>query len=243
MKFIYRLLGGPQQEEEPMEDCIVVASQPQPIAETIDFEPEPARSMSQPEPSGAIVKRGRPRRSNVVQAKRSSPALTVTTRSRKRQGPMSGTQDDHAEEVDISRVIDTPAPNKARKRRGNDDVSSARSSVSADVAATTLPKRNGRNSPRVVIPATAVKHEEFEQHNDDEDSVENPDLQLRREAEAAASQQRSVTKPWSIIKSLKDVFENCKRAALSFTEEREIDNMLLDIRTEVIQAGRRGRDQ
>ncbi|GAB7338107.1 hypothetical protein MBLNU457_4468t2 [Dothideomycetes sp. NU457] len=247
-----RWLGGSQDrdeaEEEYMEDCIVVASQPQPepTAMLSQHESEPERSASQPTADVAEKstkkRRGRPRKSFTPVTE--TPAVAATLpRGRKRKSLLADTssvdiasQDDD----DTTRIIETPAPQprKTRRTRKSQDVKEAARDEDED---TMIPA----TSPRVVLPRVDINKDEYEQYSSDSENRNSPEKQLQAEAETAASQasqsERSILKPKSIMNTLRGVLEACRGwISLPLQEEREITDMLFDIRSEVVAASRRG---
>lgn len=245
-------LGGSQgedaAEEEYMEDCIVVASQPQPEPAVMlsQQEPEPERSASQPV-ADAVEKptkkrRGRPRKSFTPVTE--TPAVAATlTRGRKRKSLLADTSSvdvSSQDDDDTSRVIETPAPppRKTRRTRKSQDVTEAERDEDEDIA---IPA----TSPRVVLPRVKINKDEYAQYTSDSEDQNSPEKQLQAEAEAAASQgsqaERSILKPKSIMNTLRGVLEACRGwISLPLQEEREITDMLFDIRSEVVAASRRG---
>jgi len=249
-------LGGSQgedaAEEEYMEDCIVVASQPQPEPTVMlsQQETEPERSASQPVADAGEKptkkRRGRPRKSLTPVTQ--TPAVAATLpRGKKRKSLLVDTSSvdiPSQEDDDTSRVIETPAPppRKTRRTRKSQDVTEAERDEDED---TTIPATVPRQINRVVLPRVAINKDEYAQYTSDSEDQNSPEKQLRAEAEAAASQAsqsgRSVHKPKSIMNTLRGVLEACRGwISLPLQEEREITDMLFDIRTEVVAASRRG---
>ena len=246
-------LGGSQSgddapEEEYIEDCIVVASQPQPEPAAMLSQPEAEteRSASQPLADAAdkLVKkrRGRPRRS-CTPVSETPAAAAPLSRGRKRRSLLADTSSvDIASQDDdeISRVIETPAPppRKTRRTRKSQDVSEAERVEDSIVPAT-------RQVNRVILPVVDLNKEDYVQYTSDNEEQNSPEKQLRKETEAAASQtsqpSRTILKPKSIMSTLWGVLEACKRmVSLPLQEEREITDMLFEIRSEVMAASRRG---
>lgn len=134
-------------------------------------------------------------------------------------------------------VEDTPAaPPKTRKRREGQDVKSA-----ALEEETTGQKRSTRRSlSGVVLPKPSGSLEEESPAADPSMS----DVQLAgEEQETVVSQHaRPIATPRSILGRLRGILPDLRKMILGSQEEREIDDVLFEIRKEVHEAGRRGRD-
>ncbi|KAK4988816.1 hypothetical protein LTR50_003661 [Elasticomyces elasticus] len=76
------------------------------------------------------------------------------------------------------------------------------------------------------------------QHND---LGSSPQRQLHEE-EAAATPGRVIARPKSILERLKGILVDCKNMVLGSQEERELDDVLFQVRREVHEAGRRARE-
>ncbi|TKA79425.1 hypothetical protein B0A55_03516 [Friedmanniomyces simplex] len=138
-------------------------------------------------------------------------------------------------------VKDTPAPAKMRKQREGPDsqlVKEARLSQEA----TDL----GRSTRRSI--ALSSQPNQVEEEADDAVDTENAvneqqaplQRQLSREV-ASSSNERVIASPRSILGRLKDVLSDLPRMILGPQEEREMDDVLFEIRREVHEASRRGR--
>ena len=246
-------LGGSQSgddapEEEYIEDCIVVASQPQPEPAAMLSQPEAEteRSASQPVADAADkpvkTRRGRPRKS-FTPVSETPAAAAPLSRGRKRRSLVEDTSSvDMASQEDdeIIHVIETPAPppRKTRRTRKSQDVSEAERVEDSIVPAT-------RQVNRVILPVVDLNKEDYVQYTSDTEEQNSPEKQLRKETVAAASQtsqpSRTILKPKSIMSTLWGVLEACKRmVSLPLQQEREITEMLFEIRSEVMAASRRG---
>jgi len=141
---------------------------------------------------------------------------------------------------DVSRVIETPAPSKVRRRKKLEDVKSAQAEQTDTIVEATPQTRTFAG---VVIPPPNLNKDDFESCGDAEEQEDSPspEKQLRQEVERAARfERRAIAKPKSIIDRLKGIWDDCKKLALGFQEEREVTDMLFEIRQEVMAAGRRG---
>lgn len=164
---------------------------------------------------------------------------------------------------------ETPASKRARRQSGKSPGTRTRASRQAMVAETRSEDSVGSQSSRVmeavVIPATVLPRSGDEDMNEDVETATNdheiPEsqspshrhrLQEMQETEelddeVAESQQSQGSQLTNMGKSLfgklRDVWNDFSRMALGFQEAQEYDNMLQDIRKEVMEAENRGRQQ
>lgn len=248
-----RIFGGSQpsqEEDDTIEDCIVVASQPVFASKTETAFEHPERMSAPPESTEPLKSkraRGRPRKSATPVS--DSPARVHKSRLFKRRSDVID-DDDISGDVtrsDVSLVEDTPAPSKVRRQRLEQDVKTAQSLAQESDDDNEAPLQSAtRKLHAVIIPASNINHDEYEYEHcahEGRDVEASPERQLRQEQEdAVARSSRHIAKPKSIMEKLKGILADCKNMMLGSQEERDMDDMLFEVRKEVHEAGRRGRD-
>lgn len=225
--------GEGEEEEDEAEDCIVVASQPElPVESTVipNLPASAPASMEAPK-----RKPGRPRRSMTPLS--STPAKPDSTRQLKRNSSvLSGGSE-------LSSLGSTPATNKSRRV--------TRSQVAKNAAEPTVVVQIPRTNSRTAEKAATTSSSSQDVGAEDDESVvegtsesgdEDANSQLRME-EAAARQGRRIVKPKSILERLKSILADCKTLVLGREDEMDMDEVLSEIRREVYEAGKRGREQ
>ncbi|KXL41544.1 MAG: hypothetical protein FE78DRAFT_545242 [Acidomyces sp. 'richmondensis'] len=143
-----------------------------------------------------------------------------------------------AEKVEpaASFIKDTPAaPLKMRKRREGQDVKSAA------LEEETKQKRSTRRSlSGVVLPKPTSSLEE----DGSALNPSTPDKQVTKEEQGnmVAHCARAIATPRSILGRLRGILPDLRKLILGVQEEREFDDVLFEIRKEVHEASRRGRE-
>lgn len=177
--------------------------------------------------------RGRPKKSATPTPARSHEPHSPTRSRKRKAAAMTAGEVEPATSV----VEDTPAaPPKTRKRREGQDVKSA-----ALEDETTGQKRSTRRSlSGVVLPKPSGSLEEESPAADPSMS----EVQLGREEQetVAGPHARPIATPRSILGRLRGLLPDLRKMILGSQEEREIDDVLFEIRKEVHEAGRRGED-
>lgn len=270
MSFFSSFVRRSQEEDGDMEDEIVVASsQPsnspasaraqQAISSptmVVEVPPEPVEEKAVPvkedsTPSQQSQKRarrrGRPRKSETP-----TPAVSQTeaapVRSLKRKASVLSTAGS-TDEPATSFVKDTPAPSKARRvRRGPDTELVQKAQLSQEesgvgrttrrtVAAVVLPEQDGHG---LAVDEDAGGEPEMES-NDGQVRTKGQ-LPSHESAAAANPSGRKIATPKSILGRLRDVLSDLPKMLLGTQEERELDDVLFEIRKEVYEAGKRAKD-
>ncbi|KAK3632616.1 hypothetical protein LTR56_016224 [Elasticomyces elasticus] len=259
--FFSSFVGGShkqQDEDDDMEEDIVVVhsvhSPPKsesarkapspvvviPVARVEPAEPSPPEKDTPPSESRSQTRRRR-RQSNksTTDALVASPSLSSQPPSLKRKASQRD-ESSALEEPATSFVKDTPAPPKKRKQREGPDlqlVNEVRSSQEAiDL------RRSTRRSR-----ATSSQPDEVEKEDDGQDAQHAMDDQLATpqkqsdQVAIAPEVDRNPPSPRTILGRLKDVLADLPRMLLGSQEEREMDDVLFEIRREVHEASRRGR--
>ena len=260
-RFFSSFLGRSQQEEDDEdigEEIVVASSQVQSspasnAAQQATSSPSQLAHMQnalEEEPAAleqlvvvsteATPKRGRGRPRKLDRPSSSQSQDGPTTRLKRKRSNLS--QESAAEsEVLTSFVKDTPAPSKVRKQRESQDLKEAK--------AAQAPQEDKEHSQRSTRrTATAVVVEEYEareaeaEADDDITPRASPEKQLQAEATAAV-QERPIASPRSMLGRLRDMLGDFKKVILGPQEEREFDDALFEMRREVHEAARRGRDR
>ena len=252
-------IGRTQTEDDDMEEEIIVASSQvasSPVMNTIIDVPQPARTgphsasgnvsalhVEQPQK----LHSGRSRRLAASTAGESESAV-VTPPTLKRKSSALSEAHDALPGSTTSFVENTPAPVKQRKQRQGRDLQLADDArLSQDVAY--APRITRRSMGAVVIPFTGHPGDlpAFIDSSDDDSradmaAIQHPYLpgQLAPTTNATVDLQVS---PRSILGRLRDVLADLPKMFLGSQEERQMDNVLFDIRREVHEASRRFRDQ
>ncbi|KAK0882873.1 hypothetical protein LTR87_003314 [Friedmanniomyces endolithicus] len=260
--FFSSFVGGSQQQDEDdddMEDEIVVMHSvpssaqkqsprrmtspvvvvPLPPAEHAVFassEMDPQASGSQPRSQG---RRGKAKKPDVPA---SVPSPIGSGGSQKLKRKASQLDDSTAVDDSVASVVeDTPAPAKTRKQRHGPDSHLVRAARLSQEA-TEL----GRSTRRSTALSQRPDPEEQEEDEaaDRESAVDEeqspPPAKLALEA-VLPSSERVPASPRTILGRLKDVLADLPRMILAPQDEREMDDVLFEIRREVFEAGRRGR--
>jgi hypothetical protein len=205
--------------------------------------------------------RGRPRKSTTPAP---APEVVQQPQPKKLKRKASNLSSASAAESDpaTSFVKDTPAPAASRAARDGADTRSkkaARLSQKSDTAnsqrrdASSLPPERAtsrasrrlketdesqsqrRQVAEVVVPC----HSQSEEPVEDEDDEEEVDERVKLNN----VQDRPVATPRSILERLRGVLTDLPRMILGLQEERDMDDVLFEIRKEVHDAGRRGREE
>lgn len=244
LKRVLSFLTGSQveDEDEEIEDCIVVASQPEP--NIIFTEGESKVSSSAPTSiDGIKVRRGRGRPRKSQTPVLDSPAQG--TRHRQLKRTLSAINNDAPHDLEQATGVgcvetETPVPNKARRVTRSQDMKAGQVTPPVEV-----PRSARRTLEAVVIPVNDPRCASLEEYVGSDDEANNSaQSQLQTEQEAAAQRTRRIAKPKSIMERLKAILADCKSMVLGSQEEvREIDDVLFQVKMEVYEAERRGRDE
>jgi hypothetical protein len=154
-----------------------------------------------------------------------------TSGSKRRASAMSTVEDKL--DSSISRVEDTPAPRKTKKKRRSKAARQAQEGDSVAVRSSTRSSTGGSQSQSQTVedPEPETDHEEA-----------SPEKQLAEESQSAANRGKKVVQPASILGRLRGVLADCKKMIIGQPEdEREFDDVLYEIRKEIFEAERRGR--
>ncbi|KAF1813434.1 hypothetical protein P152DRAFT_513662 [Eremomyces bilateralis CBS 781.70] len=111
-----------------------------------------------------------------------------------------------------------------RSFRNSQDPQNSQDPVDSISVPTTPSQRESKGKRKL----EDMEHEEGE-NNTQEDVTETQPL-------------RTIRTPRSMMEKLRGVLEDCKKLAFVGKEEREVDDLLFELRKEVHEAGRRGRD-
>ncbi|KAF2766630.1 hypothetical protein EJ03DRAFT_376805 [Teratosphaeria nubilosa] len=261
-KFFSSLLGRSQeaQDEDIGEEIVVASNQssnspasarsqenvmpPQkpiaaaPAAKKLATKPaEPTASQNsapeQPKKRGP----GKPKKSPIPATSQEQPAPGKSLKRKASTTSVSSRGDLEATSI----VKGTPAPAKARKQR------EGQGSRSASASQASQENSQGYRSARRRIAEVVIPLEEQDTANFEADAKSN---EVDEEpADSATDDQRVVpavagrpiATPQSILARLKGVLADLPRMILGGPDEREIDDMLFEIRKEVHEAGRRGK--
>ncbi|KAK5162759.1 uncharacterized protein LTR77_011190 [Saxophila tyrrhenica] len=250
-------VGGTQQDDDDLEEEIVVASsqrvqspEPTKAEESAVSQEEPVEEPSQPvgepaqEEAGTMQPppkrgRGRPRKSQ-SKTPTPTPSLPVSgiARSLKRRASTISNASIESSQPSASFVKNTPAPAKAAKHQGGQDTRHRESSQ-----ATQTSQSNGittRKAKAVVVHRSEGSQLSLEQDNGQTDADE---LQIASQlGEAAASPERPILTPRSILGRLRNVLSDFKGMLMGSQEEKEFDDVLFELRRETHEAARRGRE-
>ncbi|KAK1051328.1 hypothetical protein LTR74_016836 [Friedmanniomyces endolithicus] len=261
--FFSSFVGGSQQQNEDdddMEDEIVVVhsvpssaqkQSPRRMTSPVVVVPLPpaehavlASSEMDPQASGSQPKsQGRRGKAKKPDVSTSVPSPIGSGGSQKLKRKASQLDDSAAVDDSVASVVeDTPAPAKTRKQRHGPDshlVKAARLSQEA----TELGRSTRQSIARAHLPED--RDEQYKDEAADGESAldevqEPPPAKLGLEA-ALPSSEVVPASPRTILGRLKDVLADLPRMILGPQEEREMDDVLFEIRREVFEAGRRGR--
>lgn len=165
-------------------------------------------------------KPGRPRKSRSRESSRAPPPATAGVKRSASAIDTAGI--DNLPTSSTSRVEDTPAPPKTRRQRSK-----------AEKAARTLSQDMSQDQSQATNGTSASSEHE----------TASAEQQLASEQSTAASRGRKIAKPTSLIGKLKGALAECKKMILGSDEdERAIDDLMFEIRREVFEARRRGRN-
>ncbi|KAH9838820.1 Rap1-interacting factor 1 N terminal [Teratosphaeria destructans] len=255
-KFFASFLGRSQeaQDEDIGEEIVVASSQTSHSAASAKSQQNlsprkpsaaaPASKKLAGKPAGQDIapeqpkKRGpgRPRKSSTPATSQEQPAPGKSLKRKASTASVSSRGDLEATSI----VKGTPAPAKARKQREGQDSRSTR--VSQASQENSEDKRSSRQRiAEVVIPRgeQVATNIEADAEADEVDELAGSTMNDRRDVPAVA--QRPIATPQSILTRLKGVLADLPRLILGSQDEREIDDMLFEIRKEVHEAGRRGK--
>lgn len=217
------------------------------ISGTVHEEPSPEAHSSQVE---AVLPpkrgRGRPRKSETPTNQPSQSQSQSSTRKLKRTASALSNSTNHSfEECETSSVKDTPAPaaRKVRKTREGTNSQIARESQEAEAPQEPSSRSGNRSSsrrlsPKVMVPA---RPSASSQNSQGDDGEEGEEASNQASPEQLAS--RAIASPKSILARLRGVLADCGKMILGSQEEREFDDALFELRREVHDAARRGREQ
>lgn len=246
-----------KQDEDDPSDCIIVAVSPSPYMRS---SVGPKRTLKTPgsakvleenksSPSAPSTGRrpGRPRKRPVEeQVKEEAKEEPLVARRTARRSVSNLSQVELAEED--TTMEDVPPPKRARTS-GSEDVSSAKATPLEGSGASpvwqlshvqvTPKKRKESRAPDEPGKdgkegATAV---ETEQAPSQEANLRGSS---QSSTESGLSQLRRILTPSSIISRIKNMIPAIKQMKLKKQEERELDDLMFEFRTEVHAAGRRG---
>ncbi|SMR50856.1 unnamed protein product [Zymoseptoria tritici ST99CH_1A5] len=230
--------------DDDIEDEIVVASsqvvrspQPSPEKKTKPYSPQVVVTMNR---QSSANKKGpedaqpsqskRTKKARKAESKESSKTVEAESVSgvKRRASAMSSGSVDEPVDSSISRVEETPAPGKSRKKRKS---KAGRQSQGEASALRTRSSDSQSQSQPVQQPDEDSDHE-----------AASPEKQLTQE-HSAAVRSKKVVQPASILGRLRGVLADCKKMIIGKPEdEREFDDVLYEIRKEIFEAERRGRD-
>ncbi|GAM88400.1 hypothetical protein ANO11243_064330 [Dothideomycetidae sp. 11243] len=242
-----RFMGGKnvrRSGDDEMEDCIVVATQPDDTADE-DDETEVEHSVSQPESSAAATKRGkgRPRRTTngrTVVAEDPAPTPTPAPApppargiKRKSSRLSSGIPDTQSRDEEAATTTHKQTPRKVRRNTRSQDAKSGTEVIDEDP------------SPKVESPAETPSIESGIDVGGQVDGVcSTPEGQLRHEMARVEAVERPTATPWSILERLRgilaDVTDMGKKFVLGSPEQIEISGVLFELGGQVHAAGQRG---
>ncbi|GAB7366451.1 hypothetical protein MBLNU230_g8247t1 [Neophaeotheca triangularis] len=212
---------------------------------TVDEEPSQEFASSQQDASASMPPpkrgRGRPRKSATPT---SQPSQSADGKLKRTASALSNSTTHSCDESETSFVKDTPAPvpRKMRKREGSGSKLVRESQEAEAEASQNPPSRSGsrssqRRSPTVMVPrrASAISQNS---RVDEDDAPGTP----ARHASAEQLAERAIATPRSILARLRGVLADCGKMILGSQEEREFDDALFELRREVHDAARRGRE-
>lgn len=245
-----------EQEDEDMLDEIVVASQPADsitswsFSSNIKLEPgispkKPMEPHLAPPPASS-----EPGQASNPSSPTSQPSEPTSNPSKKRPR-RSATASERAPSVlagNETVIEDTPAPRKRRRTASvNRTTTPHRTTASSETSAITrsLP----RTLSHVEIPSSRPSSQLDTTRDSDERDVEEPTepdsepVEAAGDGAAAAPEigTRPKAEPKSIIERLRQIAADLRDAMLGSQEERELDDVLFEVRQNVHEAGRRTR--
>ncbi|TKX26681.1 Rap1-interacting factor 1 N-terminal-like protein [Elsinoe australis] len=249
IKKLFSWFGGQSdgaKEENDMEDCIVVASQPEPTTPALKAM-DVARSASQPESISQPVKRGRGRPRKTSPSRATPIDKRTPGRSLKRKSSLvsMNSADEPVNDSIASSVASSPRKTR-RQTKLQDTKTAPIIPMPKEVSVVVSPKatKDFKRGPEIHddVHTTPVQ----DQNAESEEDLITPERQLREEAAAAAArarEERVILSPKSIIGRLKnilvDVKEMGKKFVLGSQEERELNGIIFELGGEVHAAGRR----
>lgn len=221
------------EEDEEMQDCIVVRSQPEQGAEVELDAPEegpvPDSTLASAAPTS--TKRGRGRAKKTGPPAVSSPASSVRTRASKRRA--SAMEDDESQG---SSIVDTSAPRKSRRLTRSQDAKSSQS-IEEAMPSDTRQQKQGPGLIGVVIEPS----QSDEENADEEQENQEAELQLKHEEEAN-SRNRSLGVTWGVLERFKSLVNEAASIVLGSREEHEFQKTMLAMSTTVYEARKRSRE-
>lgn len=200
---------------------------------------EPLTTDDRTPPPGQATKRrsGRPKKSPTPVPMSDHPIdAPGSAKKLKRKASALNKENVGTETIDV--VEDTPAPPRTRRQH-----QVASQQAQDDVVSTT--KVTSRRLASVEIPRVEPEvDDDFHRVDDaaalaDEVEVE-AEIPARQAAQAVCSPRRIAT-PKSIIGRLRDVLGDLRKSVLGRSEERDLDDILFELRKEVHDAAGRGR--
>lgn len=215
------------EDEEEMRDCIFVASQPERVV--VSSTETPSLSASAPasvEAPASKKRRGRPRKSQTPIS--STPAQPAKLRLLKRNSSVLSTRSDGSADSHNA------GPRKSRRLTRSQDA------TMMPVVEVEVPRTASRAVGRATFSSIQSNAEDDESSGEGTD--QGADSQLKLEDQAACSRDRVIAKPKSIMERLRSILSDCKTMVLGSQEERDMDDVLFEMRKEVHEAGRRGRE-
>lgn len=242
-KLFSRIFSQSQQEDEDIEDCIVVNTQPREGTPSQASSSQQEVENSTPTDSNAPkAKRGRGRPRKSATPVSSSPLEASQPRSLKRRASALGDAGEPAM-TDETMVTETPAPAKTRRQRKSQDTKAAKEAqrqaqVEAAEVNTPAPRHE---MDAVVVPATVLNREDYELQESDNESVISPDKQLLQEQAAASQCSQSIAQPTkSLFGRLRDMIKEVAGRAFSSQEEREFHDGIHELSWASREARNRG---
>ncbi|KAK5127689.1 hypothetical protein LTR08_004334 [Meristemomyces frigidus] len=211
-----------------------------PVSPVID-DPTPSQ---QPRKSG----RGRPRKS-ATSTPETNQLETASAKGVKRRASALSVASS-TDEPETSFVKETPAPSKAQKKRRGPGSKPVQAAISSQDGPE-LGRTTRRTMTAVVLPEKYSHHEPSSPDEAMETSVArektpkpvDPKEQSTIGEASTAMPDPPVVTPRSIMARLRDVLADIPNMILGPQEEREMDDIMFDIRREGHEAGRRGRQR
>lgn len=239
------LFGRSQENEDVTGDEIVVASsQPSdsPAAEKLETAEEVVQDTQNSVTTSQQQKRGRgrPRKSETpTPAPPVATPLAASTRSKRKASALNETEDVSSQDA-ASESKSTPAPKRQRRRARGKKATEEAQNPQADSGGQRPPSR--REATAVVIEKPDVDMElgQTRELADEENSTQESQENVEKKP-AAPSHNRPIATPKSMLGRLKDMLGDVKNALFGSQEERDFDDVLFELRREVHEAARRGR--
>ncbi|KAF2151886.1 hypothetical protein K461DRAFT_279401 [Myriangium duriaei CBS 260.36] len=229
--------------EEPMEDCIVVATEQEPES-TEPENVEVIQPASQPDSTTDSVKRprgrppGRKRKSDVVNAD--------TSKIEDAKHNNSTIENSKAAEVDVPAASNTLKRRSSRLSGAPEEEQSVPSSLPPRKTRKRTKEQDKKTAatPENSLSMDAVDQTPVNRVNESYETDLSPESQLQREAaEAAKLEAWLIASPRSILGRLKnilvDVKEMGKKFVLGSQEQMELTGLLFELGSEVHAAGQR----